>query len=819
MSVDDDTRLVGSPSPPDGPPAALTAESELQIRTLSDWHVGSGARIPGRVNAAVRRDDDGLPYLPGTTLTGVLRDACLTVARGLDDGARDGTWEAWHQVLFGELATEGRGRAGRWLRPAALGVGAGRLSAGLRARLIDDPALRRETTFVKPGVRIDPETGRATDDMLRFVEMARVGLPLTAAVHIDLPEARSMVDDRSPVDEMWRAVTALLVLGAAWCERVGGDRRRGAGWVVLRWAGQDPAVWAEWLSRSGWTPEEPPATEPAAASVMSPPVPPDPPDPSPEARVASGSDSAAAEPVRLELRLTCVAPVRVPRQVIGNITLGHDHIPGAALLSWLSARWGDRVVRAAVASDDLLVRHAYPEIAGRRGLPAPLCLFRVRRTGELVNAARVQLPGEPARQVRDRWTVPDPVGDGVVLVETPLGAATHNAVSRSTQRPDSPAGLYAVEVLPAGTRLRTELVVSGRVVDQLAATFGARWWEPLLGQTRMGARRKGEYGLVQVDTVSPEGPTVCAPVTGRVCAGPPSLGGEFQVWAAADLVVSSRSLRQTGDPEDVRAALTTRLDGGGLRLGWAAQDGRLACVTRTRRRDSWQGRWQLPRESIVGLAAGSVLTLRVEDGAIDPAAWADLADRGLGERRAEGFGEVVIDAPLLDLAHLRAAEPAAAADDRTGEDRSGEQLSEAEQAALHHLRGSAVVSACRARLIELREQPDPPAGYAALRRGLRAMSPSQRSTWLTLANDAVLRAADTRLRAECARWTAREDRDRDTQRRLAECTLGLLDGGIEEVAGSGPLDAQLRREVFALLVGDLMDAARRPAAADTSDRP
>ena len=52
----------------------------LKLTFESDWHIGTGAGIPGSVDRQVLRDGDGLPYVPGKTLTGILRDAAEWVA-------------------------------------------------------------------------------------------------------------------------------------------------------------------------------------------------------------------------------------------------------------------------------------------------------------------------------------------------------------------------------------------------------------------------------------------------------------------------------------------------------------------------------------------------------------------------------------------------------------------------------------------------------------------------------------------------------------------------------------------------------------------
>ncbi|HET6382576.1 MAG TPA: RAMP superfamily CRISPR-associated protein, partial [Armatimonadota bacterium] len=74
----------------------------LTLSMESDWHVGLGAGRRGDADRLIRRDQDGLPYVPARTLLGIWRDSCEVVARGLDDGAPDGPWSAWVNALFGD---------------------------------------------------------------------------------------------------------------------------------------------------------------------------------------------------------------------------------------------------------------------------------------------------------------------------------------------------------------------------------------------------------------------------------------------------------------------------------------------------------------------------------------------------------------------------------------------------------------------------------------------------------------------------------------------------------------------------------------------
>lgn len=776
-------------------PALLGATLTLTAHPVSDWHVGTGLGLPGAVDALVRRDRDGLPYLPGSTLTGVLRDACRTVARALDHGT-PGPWLQWHRLVFGARPEPDDSPAGRRLQSAALAIGPGRLDPPLRAVISRDSALAGATTFVKPGVCIDPGTGRAKDDMLRFVEMARAGLPLRAEATLELPAG--LLDDGAA------AVTALLVLGAAWCDRIGGDRRRGGGQMTLTWDGHQAPNWARWLRESGWQPPPPtsaPPPEPLASAMAG-------------GRNAGASGTEQPNPpgqwVRVPLTITTEQPVRVPRQTTGNLVRSHDHLPGSLLLRWLSDRLGTGQVRAAVSDDLLAVRHAYPEIAGERSMPAPFVLARARypepqpdgspRTW-MYNTLRGKPPATvPTKQVRGLWTLPHRTGDGgLALAGVPLEERSHNAVNRATQRPDAESGLYTVEVIPAGQRLRTELLLAGSVVTELTARFGDRWWTVLDGAARLGARRRGEYGSVTVQVGAPQ------PAGGTADPAPPQQGETFELWATADIVVRSPRLRLSADPHDVLTALRNRLDGGDLALTLETNS-----VARTQRRDSWQSAWQLPRDSVIGVAAGSVLGLRVVSGVVDPEAWAGLLRHGLGERRAEGFGEVLISAPLLAVAtgHLVPAESAT-----TGQDDDEQELTAPQRSALDVLTRVAREAAVRDGARVLRELAEPPAAYRELRAALDDLSPSQRGTWRTVLADAVQRRDRQRADRELDRWRRYQGHRRADQRAMALAVAALLDSEVTtvlaDVGTELPADAWARLDATAALVDDLVDAARR----------
>jgi CRISPR-associated protein Csx10 len=208
---------------------------------LSDWIVGTGQGRVGDVDATVRRDGDGLPFVPAKTLTGIWRDACEQVAGWLaapGAEAAGNPWLAWVDWLFGSQPDRTGDRAAaerRAPQPAALSLSPARLPGALRAACRSRPALRAAAATLRPGVAIDHQTGVARDDMLRVEERARPGL-LTA-------EAEFAVAG----DELPAPAELLLRAGAAAIDSLGGKRNRGAGrcWILLPGMPAAPAAQAD----------------------------------------------------------------------------------------------------------------------------------------------------------------------------------------------------------------------------------------------------------------------------------------------------------------------------------------------------------------------------------------------------------------------------------------------------------------------------------------------------------------------------------------------------------------------------------------------
>jgi hypothetical protein len=98
---------------------------------------------------------------------------------------------------------------------------------------------------------------------------------------------------------------------------------------------------------------------------------------------------------------------------------------------------------------------------------------------------------------------------------------------------------------------------------------------------------------------------------------------------------------------------------------------------RTRRLQTWQTQWGLPRPSLTVVQAGSVAKFRLQSGVtVTEKQLHTLEREGIGERRAEGLGVVRFnDATVAEVAHVNAHKPG---DKTSGIDAPSSDLTEEE---------------------------------------------------------------------------------------------------------------------------------------------
>lgn len=157
----------------------------LKIDISSYWHAGTGAGQGSLLDAIVQRDPIGLPYLPGRTLKGLLRDAVHC-------------WESYGaytqpQVtdqLFGVLGTDGNTTT-----PGILRIGSARLDNAfiheIQQAYMNTGTQQQAKQLISClyhqhyNTKIDAQTGTAEDKSLRSMELT---VPLTLYADIRLIE-------------------------------------------------------------------------------------------------------------------------------------------------------------------------------------------------------------------------------------------------------------------------------------------------------------------------------------------------------------------------------------------------------------------------------------------------------------------------------------------------------------------------------------------------------------------------------------------------------------------------------------------------------
>lgn len=596
----------------------MSATFDLTVHMLSDWHIGTGTGRHGQLSSRVLVDGDGLPYIPAKTVNGVLRDGCEIAARALD-GGNDGPWGRRVEYVFGSQpvfpGTEAQKPPEAEVehpRPAALRyLGAFRLPDGLGAALRADSRLKEAVTFVKPGVAHDRVSGSARQDMLRFDEMARGGVAL--AGKIELPETLQE-------DEFNRVLT-LLYLGTRLVEGIGAKRRRGSGRcrLELGWEPTDLDTWTE-------SKAEPPEPEPLD-----------------EPEKGGNGPSADGAWDRVLLRMTLKAPLLAHQRTVGNLVQSRDHIPGWMMLGEVLRRLGGPAA-AAARRGDLVVTNATPFLDGRRGCPAPRVFERGKEDGRLLVNRMRESSESVTKRLRGGYVTADASESTVEVHRPEFVLRMHNTIQDESQRPtEDLGGVYVYKALAAGTVLAAEIRVRAGLLD-------GRWDEKLRGKWRLGRSRKDDYGIVDVDLLE----------AGDEPSGT-AAGDVLRVWLVSDVLVRDERLAPSTAPRDLARALAAafgKAGAPGVKLDPVTDDADLVPNRyETSRTESWHTGWRLPRPVLLGFAAGGCLTFKITQGTITPHAAAAVELAGIGDRRAEGFGQIRLNDPFLDGEGLAAAEP------------------------------------------------------------------------------------------------------------------------------------------------------------------
>ncbi len=181
----------------------MTINLTLQFDIQSNWHIGSGDEGGAYADALALKDEQGLPYIPGRSVKGLLREAMSL--------ACDNEWFDLNQLktLFGD---EGDGE----FTQGKIAVSSATFSAGEKAYFVDKPAAKKHLYQIQHSTAIDHQSGVVKNTSLRSMEVV-VPLTLCSQIMINGSEA-----DAQAIIDVLPLITHL-----------GAKRHRGLGQVLV----------------------------------------------------------------------------------------------------------------------------------------------------------------------------------------------------------------------------------------------------------------------------------------------------------------------------------------------------------------------------------------------------------------------------------------------------------------------------------------------------------------------------------------------------------------------------------------------------------
>lgn len=639
------------------PTASPTASGHVTIVFTSDWGVSTGVGQAGRTHSTIERCGDD-PVVRGTVITGVLREQAMLAAKALD-GQKDGKWTNFALWLFGQ---DPNSEPGSVPHP--------------RHVLFTDatpasPIPVHDTVSLS----INPQTGIARDQFLRFTERAAAGVLTGTFTLID--EAGSELSDPVKI----KAAHFLLGVAGLMVRGIGSGRSGGDGECTVLVTNHEVEVRDEHstskiVAFASSCAQELRTSLKKLAQSLKPDVVstlPAPQQGGTQHQVGTVDGSAAQHSGghHLILDLTLNSPIVSYEVPFSNEIRSLDFLRGTVLLPWLhrlvsSKKHGDKeaVVTNAVTGGHLVVSDALPVISDAKGLPVPLTL---KTDKTLPSDSTITLYGDSTEEtgkipIRGGYVFFAPKeGDGEDpgtktqgwYGKPPLRGRQTTAINHETGAA-SKGQLVLVEALPEGMRMRAHVWVSDELWEAASVS-------DLLGKTRearLGSRKlTGTFGSAtctlreetddERESRSRFGNAGSAQLTSAASSSADgTASGEdttasssvVSLWFTSDVIARSAGLGAGGTIDDLIRAFQ--------RKGIIVEAVGTPSI-RHRRVDSWSPADNGPRASRLAIQAGSVIQVHVSEEDRDKLL--ELAPFGVGELTAQGYGRFVVDHPLLSI--------------------------------------------------------------------------------------------------------------------------------------------------------------------------
>ena len=649
-----------------------TASGHVTIVFTSDWGVSTGVGHAGRTHSTIERCGDD-PVVRGTVITGVLREQAMLAAKALD-GQKEAKWTSFALWLFGQNPDS---KPGSTPHP--------------RHVLFSD-AIPASSIPVHDTVSlfINPKTGTARDQFLRFTERAAAGI-LTgtftlideAGVTLSVP-ATSEAKDEHYLQQTIEAAHFLLGVAGLMVRGIGSGRSGGDGECTVLVSGdklearnaQSTSEFVAFASsraqalRTSLKRLAAELTENAANEL-----------PAPQQSgtqhqvgIVDGSAAQHSGGHHLILDLTLNSPIVSYEVPFSNEIRSLDFLRGTVLLPWLhrlvsskKQAGNEAVITNAVTGGHLLVSDALPVISHAEGLPVPLTL-KTDKTSP--SDSPITLYGDSPKNkgkipVRGGYVFFGPKGgdDKEPGTKTqgwygkpPLRGRQTTAINHETGAA-SKGQLVLVYALPEGLKMRAHVWVSDELWN--AASVSNLLNEPR--EARLGSRKlTGTFGsatctlreetATERESRSRFGNAGIAQPTGDASKsangtapgeGTPASSRGVWLWFTSDVIARSAGLGAGGTADDLIRVFR--------REGIIVEAVGTTSI-RHRRVDSWSPADNGPRASRLAIQAGSVIQVHVSKKDRDKLL--ELAPFGVGELTAQGYGRFVVDHPLLNCESL-----------------------------------------------------------------------------------------------------------------------------------------------------------------------
>lgn len=579
------------------PTTSPTASGHVTIVFTSDWGVSTGVGQAGRTHSTIERCGND-PVVRGTVITGVLREQAMLAANALD-GSKEGKWTNFALWLFGQ---DPDGEQGSTPHP--------------RHILFTDATPASSIPIHDTvSLSIDPTTGTARPQFLRFTERAAAGILTGTFTLID--EAGASLSDPATI----KAAHFLLGVAGLMVRGIGSGRSGGDGECTMAVSDkgytktdlQDEKA-ADALTRilENRDNDDSPTYSSAdvktvadhlrgrvqeslqrrvrESSQMVPDLPKDLPKDSPqdiEIRNSQQSESGHTTWYETSLDIVLESPVVSYEVPFSNEVRSLDFLRGTVLVPWLHGLLrknypGNALVNSAIVSGDLRVSDALPVYKELAGLPVPFVLENEKVPEDKQDDKQPctlynrhipiddQECGENTIPTRGRYLFVELSGTPVTgWIGKPSLIGRQSTAINSETGAAKDGQLFLVRALPAGLTLHASVVVSKQLLSELRGTDATSEASPItldLGiaeqQAFLGSRKlTGTFGRARctVDTtftrVGSTPPPVEGPVTDEGTQASSCEHTEVvSLWFTSDVLARSSALGPGGSVEDLGLA-------------------------------------------------------------------------------------------------------------------------------------------------------------------------------------------------------------------------------------------------------------------------